>query len=211
MLIAAVIGCKGSSDLIISGIIGPSSVPDDTSVEFSVDVQGDTGLAYLWSIDPPHAGTFDDPTSLTTTFNSAVVTRDTQATIAVVVTSGKSGPVIREFDIVVTEHGLVVGEIEGPTHVNDDSTVHYSISALGDHGITYKWACGLPIYVTFTEQFLPETGFVIEEIPAMIDFEYVIKTSIFVTVDSPYSDPVTRSMEVWIMATDPIQNPAGML
>ncbi len=193
MLITAVIGCKSGSDLIISGIIGPSSVPDDTSVEFSVDAQGDSGITYLWSVDPPNAGTFDDPTLQAATFNSAIVVQDTQVTIVVVVTSEKSGPVIREFDIVVTEHGLVVGEIEGPSTVDEESRVNYSISALGDPGITYLWSNDTHHAGSFIDETSPETEFSVWPV------KFNSYVTISVTVDSPYSDPVTRSMQVHIL------------
>jgi len=140
LILMVLAGCSGGGRLIIGEIIGPLSTNEDTSVQFEVTATGDTDITYQWSVDPVSAGTWENVTSSVATFNAASVLGDTVVTINVLVSSVKYDPVLKYFDFTIRETGgLVVGEIHGPTTVQAESSVSYTVPASGDTGITYAW------------------------------------------------------------------------
>ncbi len=134
---------NGDGNLVVGQIQGPETVAENTSAQYSVSASGDTGITYQWSVDPTSAGNFTIPTSAATTFNAAEVSSDTNATIQVVVNSDHGGPLTRTKRITITDvprNDLELGEIRGPTVIQELVPETYSIDASGGEWYSYQWS-----------------------------------------------------------------------
>jgi len=104
-LILAVIffsGCNGSGNLLmVRNITGPDSIIENSTVEFSVDATGDTGITYAWISNPVGTGTFGTPDSASTTFTAPEVDADLEIVIRVLLNSDNDGPVVRSIDVAI--------------------------------------------------------------------------------------------------------------
>jgi len=98
-----ILGCNGSGiKLIVGDISGPDSVYQGDSVQLSITAGGDSGIVYIWAVDPYTSGTFNDTGSPNPIFTASLSdTESLDAVISVVVASDKSDPVLRSHDIVI--------------------------------------------------------------------------------------------------------------
>lgn len=110
-------GCSGADPTQpppqpeVGEIQGPDSVEELKSIEFSISVDGGSGITYSWSCDPPDAGQFYNPTSFLTNFTAMEVESDTQVKITVTVGFADFDPVAKHKDITVTN--IVIPDPEG--------------------------------------------------------------------------------------------------
>ncbi len=102
ILIITVSGCDRSShNLIVSDIIGPSNLTEGETKSYSVLAHGDSGISYLWAVEPSWVGKFSDIDSPATQFITSRIGADTEITIRVVVNSDNGGPEIRSMDVLL--------------------------------------------------------------------------------------------------------------
>jgi len=140
-------GCGGgggpdpSGKLVVGDIEGPSTVNEGgTAVQFHVPASGDTGITYMWAVDPAGAGTFKTNGEATTAFHATPRASDLAAIIRCVVTSDNGGPIIQTKNITIKDSDqLTVSEIMGPSSVGENSSTQYAIEAAGDTGINFQW------------------------------------------------------------------------
>ncbi len=90
-----------TSLLAVSDIDGPDALEENTSGEFGVSAEGDSGIVYEWQCSPPGAGLFESPASPATLFTAGEVNADTPVEIKAVVTSDNYGPVEKTKDIII--------------------------------------------------------------------------------------------------------------
>ena len=106
--------------------------------------------------------------------------------------------------------GLIVGDIQGPTTVNEGGTaVQYTVTARGDTGITYQWAVDPASAGTVKVQGQATTAFIAT--PTSHDLDAIIRCA----VDSDHSDPVVKELHIKIMnvanlEVSDIQGPAAV-
>jgi len=182
---------KDVDALFVGQIEGPTSVLENSSTPYSVPAGGDTGITYLWECEPGSIGTMTKATSATATFVAETVTADTPGTIRVTVESDNYGPVTRTLGIqVIDANALTVGDIQGPTGVDEDTTVEYTISAGGDTGIQYSWECEPAAAGTFFDPSAYSTPFHANPVDA--DLPTVIR----VTVTSDNYSPEIRTLDI---------------
>ncbi len=103
-------GCLGRQ-LIIADIKGPDQIDEYSLEEYSIEVTGDAGITYSWSVNPPGAGTFYNQTSKSTVFHPSGVTTDSQVEIRVEVDSDKNDPVTVTSTVIVLEKVVVVDDV----------------------------------------------------------------------------------------------------
>jgi hypothetical protein len=111
-------GCNGGATVELGEIQGPDSIKETTTVEFSITVDGATGISYQWSCYPVSAGSFDSPNSAKTKFVTAAVQDDSAVEIWVLITTDQYGPVLKRKDITVIDYpGWVYDwpDLEGST------------------------------------------------------------------------------------------------
>jgi len=107
MLLCAV-GCAGAGGqarLVVSGVVGPETVREGASGEYSVfaTAMGNAAVACQWAIEPPSAGSFSPKDKSTTIFTAGYVEADTPAEIVVTVTSGACEPEVRSLTIRIVD------------------------------------------------------------------------------------------------------------
>jgi len=96
----------GAGDgLNVGNIQGQSFVQEFETVQYSVVASGDTGIVYMWEVDPAGAGTWESETESVGTFTAGGVDELTNATIKVTVDSDNYDPVEREMGIGVMKAG----------------------------------------------------------------------------------------------------------
>ncbi len=99
-------GCfHGGNNLMVGSIIGPSEVPEGTTVEFHIDAHSDSGISYLWAVEPVGFGSIENPDAATTLFTAPEVDTATWIVLRVVVNSDNDGPVVRSEDILIVDSG----------------------------------------------------------------------------------------------------------
>jgi hypothetical protein len=189
---------QGGGELVVGNIDGPATIDGCSTVDFSIYAKGDTGKAFLWSCDPPYAGSFDPSNSPHTKFTSAELIKDTRVGIRVVVTTGKSGPAIRIREVTILANcGLRVSEIRGSDSLAEGYPALYSVEASGDTGITAEWSCDPP----GAFEFLDRNSLQAKTTPlAVVD---ATQADLSVTVGSDNADPVVRMKTVTITDTSP--------
>jgi hypothetical protein len=179
--------------LIVSEIVGPSEIPEDTSVEFTVTSGGDTGITYLWECIPSSAGTWTNEDERIATFHAIEVSEDLPATIRVTVSSDNYADEVRTKEVEIQDIVLEVGPILGQTTVHEDDSVTYSVIASGDSGITYEWL----VY--------PDTaGSIDNPDQASIEFHaaYVgedLPATLRVVVNSDNYGPTARDLDITVL------------
>jgi len=181
----------------VGDIVGPAAIIDTTTASYSVDASGDSGITYQWSCSPTSAGQFDSPTSAAANFTAADVADDLAVVISVVVTSEHCGTIEKTLDAVVSNQPVTVGEISGPTAVDELTWATYGVSASGDTGIMYDWTCEPPDAGEFDNPSLASVLFR----PSWVTQDTCIV--IRVEVSSDHSDPVTRTLDVAVLDTPP--------
>ncbi|MCK4719244.1 hypothetical protein KAU08_01220, partial [bacterium] len=71
IFLVIILGCdRGGNILMVGSISGPDEVPEGTTVEFSVEAEGDSGVTYNWVVNPVGFGTLGTPTAASTTFTA---------------------------------------------------------------------------------------------------------------------------------------------
>ena len=187
-------GCSGDGNrLIVGDIEGPDSVDENSSVQYSVSASGDTGITFQWTVDPPSAGTFKNPDSATTTFNSSMVSTDSQVRIIVTICSDNCDPLVKKLAIELKEiEGLSVGEILGPETVEEESSAQFEITAGGDSGIKFEWSLNVSSMGNLVSVYAALTSLQTGEVWA--DTELVLT----VTVRSDNYGPVVRTRTILI-------------
>ncbi len=93
----------------VGEIVGPSSLSEFTSAVFSVTASGDTSIQYQWVCDPVSAGSFDDPTADTVTFEADSVDSDTDVQLTVTISGDNYGPEPKTLGITVTDNPMPAG------------------------------------------------------------------------------------------------------
>ncbi len=90
---------------------------------------------------------------------------------------------------------LVVGEILGPDSVNENTTTQYGITASGDTGITYLWACD----PASAGSVINETSAIASFIANSVDSDTPV--TIIVTVTSDSGGPEIREKDIMVLDT----------
>ena len=103
LLVSLLTSCSDGNKLTIVGIHGPDRVAEDSTVEYSIDATGDSGISYSWAVSPPHAGVLTNPSDKSVTFTATRVSADLPARIEVVLTSPDSNPVVRIVDVTILD------------------------------------------------------------------------------------------------------------
>ncbi|MCK4721327.1 hypothetical protein KAU08_11730 [bacterium] len=215
-LLGIFIGCGGGGGngggpkLIVGDISGPATILETSSADYSITATGDTGITYLWAVDPPGAGILSPQNAETTNFTASEVDTDTPAVITVVVNSDNDGPIIKSIEITIEDSApqnnpdpeLLVGEITGPLSGDEYSSWTYSVAASGDSGITYEWSSD-PLDVGNFEN--PNVA---EPLYSTYGVEVDTDVEIRVAVNSDNFGPVIRTMTTTVL--DSI-NPAQYL
>lgn len=164
MLGLMIVGCSGGNKLIVGPISGPDTIDEVAWATFSVDANGDEGITYDWTVDPPNAGEFDSQTTESINFRSVPISGDQAITIMVMVNSDNEGPIIRSIEITILDTvagdgTLLVSNISGPLTVDEHETVTYSVEASGCHVIDYAWTVDPPSAGFFSDPDSDSTGF----------------------------------------------------
>ncbi|MCK4720697.1 SBBP repeat-containing protein, partial [bacterium] len=94
---------RGGNILMVGSIKGPDEVSEGTTVEFSVEAEGDSGITFNWVVNPVGYGILGSPTASSTTFTAPDVDSDFEIVIRVVVNSDNDGPVVRSIDVTVMD------------------------------------------------------------------------------------------------------------
>lgn len=183
LLVILFSGCT-SSGLIIGSINGPTVIQGGTSVKYSIEASGDTGITWQWAVNPPGAGNFSAPDKAETEFNASFIgVEDAQMVkIQVVVTSDDGGPAIKTLDVKIQNEPvqdlLNIGEISGPSEVNMGESASFSIDVSGDTGITYEWSVNPIDAGTFDPVNGPSTTFTASNVQSdeEVSIEVVIES-----------------------------------
>lgn len=181
-------------NLSVLEIDGPDDVEENTASEFSIKAEGDFGIEYEWSCDPPVAGTFTSLNSDKTHFRAAYVGSDLPVTISVTVTSDSFGPVTRTTGISVREtEVLEAGEIEGPSLIEEKFPVQYGVEASGDSGITYLWTVDPPSAGSFDDPTSPNPVFTTTPVSGEES------ATVSVVVESDFYPPEHRDLGISVL------------
>ena len=92
--------------LFVYEIEGPYEVNESACEEYYVIAEGDTGITYQWTCDPPSVGYFTEPNSATTDFCANPLDYNIPTTLQVEVNSDGGGPIFRTKPIVVLNAGI---------------------------------------------------------------------------------------------------------
>lgn len=147
-------------NLKVSEIAGATEIPEKTASVFTVEADGDFGIIYEWTCDPPSAVALTLPESPQTTLLAPFIGEDMQVTLTVTVTSDNFGPVTRSVDVIILEtQVLEAGEIEGPGLIEEGFPAEYSVDTFGDSGIEYLWTVDPPSAGSFDDPASAKTNF----------------------------------------------------
>jgi len=69
--------------------------------EYSVELVEGTNATFQWSVEPPAAGEFENPTSAKTLFTPTIVEYDTRVKMCVLVTTDQYGPVLITKEVMI--------------------------------------------------------------------------------------------------------------
>jgi hypothetical protein len=144
-------------NLSVNEITGPGAVKETGTALYSVTASGDAGIVYEWSVDPPYAGWFDSPDSPCAVFTPGLneplrihqppnydihycpdsgptgpmeapdVTTPGSAVIGVKVSSQSCGPVVKTRQVGILNDDPIVGWVEAPDEIMENSEVNFSI------------------------------------------------------------------------------------
>ena len=106
--------CSGGSQTSLE-MQGPGIIGRNSSAEFKVSAGPANIAGYSWSVEPPSAGHFINPTSRITTFTAADVDVETPVKINVVVTMDDFISYVRTRDIGILQYSgwaRTWGEVE---------------------------------------------------------------------------------------------------
>jgi hypothetical protein len=92
--------------LYVYEIEGPDEVNESACEEYYVVAEGDTGITYQWTCDPPSVGYFTEPNSATTDFCANPLDYNIPTTLQVEVNSDGGGPIFRTKPIVALNAGI---------------------------------------------------------------------------------------------------------
>jgi len=177
--------------IIVGDILGPTAVDEDTDHEYSVTASGDTGITYLWECVPAAAGSFVNGDTDTAIFHAGPIYIFQACTIKVTVGSDHNAPQVKTLDVDIDDTVvLTVGDIQGPTIIDENTQSQYSVAADGDTGITYLWECVPPSAGSFTEPLLASTFF--DPVPTGIDTQATLK----VTVSADHYAPIEKTLDI---------------
>ncbi len=192
-------GIEGGPRLIVGEISGPRTILETSSADYSITASGDTGITYLWAVDPPDSGVLSPQNADTTNFTASEVDTDTPAVITVVVNSDNDGPIIKSIDITIEDSTsqsnpeLEVGEITGSSSDDEYSSWTYSVAASGDSGITYVWSSDPMDVGNFEDSGVAEPLYTANGVDSDTDVE------ISVTVNSDNFGPIIRTMTTTVL------------
>jgi len=106
---AALGGCNGGAIVSVGSIEGPDRIEETASGEYSIDIEGGSGLTFLWSVVPPEVGVFEQPTFSKSQFTAGLVSTDLNAKISVAVSSDQLGSIQKIKNIqIVKRKGFVL-------------------------------------------------------------------------------------------------------
>jgi len=181
-------------NLTVSEITGAIEIPEKTNSIFSIEADGDFGIEYEWTCDPPSAADFTLTDSAQTTLLTPFIGADMPITVTVTVTSDNFGPVTRSIDCTVLEtQVLEAGEIDGPVLAEEGFPGEYSVDAFGDSGINYQWTVDPPSAGSFDDPTSATTHFT----TGQVDGEESARIS--VEVSSDFYSGVGKSLDIEVL------------
>jgi hypothetical protein len=131
MIITIVPPDEQTTGLSVGNIIGPGSMVEESTAPFSIVAQGDGGIEYQWSVDPPGAGTFDAPWSPSVNFTASPVndeyTNSISAELRVVIRSDNHEPVTKSRRVAILETEQIVMWVDAPTEILENQVANYAI------------------------------------------------------------------------------------
>jgi len=133
--------CSGGGDtLVVLEISGPSTIHENTIVEFSIDVEYEGSVTYQWVSDNPDAGELLDQDSSTVRFGAGDINEQSQVTLTVIVIPDYGTSEIRKKTVLVVPENLpLVGNISGPIVMNELESAEFSVEVNTDLSVTYLW------------------------------------------------------------------------
>jgi len=188
-------GCGGGSGgtFTVGSIEGPLIIAENMTVEYSIPADGVNGISYTWSIDPPTAGTIQNPTSSTIQFKAVILDSHMTAKITVVVSAGNRDPEIRSLNIEIRDLGdLEAANIEGPDILDENAIARFSVLVSADIIPSYEWTCEPTGSGTFISPNESETMFRASFFGEDTDIE------LSATINAASLEPVTISKTVAI-------------
>jgi hypothetical protein len=222
-ILMTTMGCKSNRIAFVVGDIeGPGEIDELAATHYSVTVQPDYDVTYLWSVNPPEAGQFNPNNTASTEFTPADIEDATQVEIWVVVSSGVEGMAIKKKIITITALGLRVSGITGPTVIDDKMPATFSVEAECDSEITYNWKCDPPGAGVFgspdshNTTFLPDPVMfdVLAELTVDVDatgYDTVERVLGIRIIDAPYGWAVSWGSDYTDYSTDMVMDDAGNL
>ncbi|MCK4719898.1 hypothetical protein KAU08_04530 [bacterium] len=213
LMLLILLGCdRGGNILMVGGVKGPVEVPEGSTVEFSVEAEGDSGITYNWVVNPVGFGTLGTPTSASTTFTAPEVDSDFEIVIRVVVNSDNDGPVVRSLDVIVKD---VADPPDPPVNQPPTAAAHvdYNEISAGDSLQFYDDSTdpdGDDDIVLWEWDFSydPDDGFNIEssEMEPLVEFpEFgIFDVQLCVTDSAGLSDMLDEPLELTVLHEHPV-------
>ncbi len=184
---------RNTADLGVSGIDGPSEMPEFGTSTFTVEISGGIDYSYLWTFDPETSGTLTNETSPSVWFSADEVRTDTPVRLSVDVSTDDYGPVTVTHDLVILDMDyLTVTGIEGQDAIYDGFPNEYSVTVGGDSGIQVAWECD----PAWAGDFTSLDPFTVEFVPVELESDmYVTLTA---TASSDNYSSLSRSLEILV-------------
>ena len=120
--------------LVVGEIQGNSSVSENSYLDVSIVVSGDTGIHYTWRVSPLSAGAYSNLSVPITSFYAYEVSADTNVTISVEVSSDHCGPVKKSKEITITNSGSGSGTINEVEPNGDGDSQNWKLLLPDDTG-----------------------------------------------------------------------------
>ena len=95
-----------AKQLWVYPIDGADEILESTCEQYSVEAIGDTGIIYNWTVNPPTAGYFEDPSAASTNFCANPVDVNTLVTLQVEVNSDHGGPKFKAKEVTIINQGI---------------------------------------------------------------------------------------------------------
>ncbi|MCK4720630.1 hypothetical protein KAU08_08220, partial [bacterium] len=125
-----IVGCSGGGggiSLIVGDLSGPAEIQERTTVEYSIDAEGDSEITFIWAVEPAGFGDFNVPNNPNVLYSAPIVHADTEITISVLVNSSKGSPVIRSISSIIINTDGSTGPDDDPP--DDDPPINHPPTA----------------------------------------------------------------------------------
>jgi hypothetical protein len=101
-------GDESPISLVVAEIIGPDTIPELESASYTVSATGDSGITYLWKLEPDTAGQLSDPLFAATDITAAEVDSDFQTLLTVTVDSDNCEPQTKYKGVMIIDEPIIL-------------------------------------------------------------------------------------------------------